>query len=112
MTFSFFTRIFGSTSNNNKFMKKLFLLLLALFAIINSKSQVQSDCTVPTELMTYYERDIKQLAVCRMFQIHSADTARVKIPREYIDTIAGGMAGLINLIEEIPQIDSPLQNLV
>ena len=87
-------------------MKKLYILLVVLAASSNVNAQVQSNCTVPPELLNYYERDIKHLAVCRMFEIHSPDTVNVTIPSEYIDTIAEGMAGIVNAIPVIPEADS------
>ncbi len=90
-------------------MKKLvisFLILNCVLCIVPfCGAQVQSDCTAPPEL-TSYDRDIKHLAVGRMFQIHSRDTSLVRIPQKYIDTIAKGMGGIIHAMPEIPESDS------
>jgi hypothetical protein len=87
-------------------MKKVIILIIALVGMIGAKAQVQSDCKVPSQLTMSYDRDIKHLAVCRMFQIHSPDTVMVTIPQEYIDTIAEGLAGIVNTIPVIPESDS------
>lgn len=87
-------------------MKKLYFLLFVLLWMAGAKAQVQSDCTVLPVLLNYYDRDIKHLALCRMFQTHSPDTVLVTIPQEYIDTIAEGMAGIVNAIPAIPASDS------
>lgn len=86
--------------------KKLITMLVVMIAISQVHSQIQSDCTIPPELITYYDRDIKNLAVCRLFETHSPDTALVKIPRGNIDTIAEGMASIFNALSVVPEIDS------
>lgn len=59
-------------------------------------AQQESDCTVPPLLMSEYERDIKNLALRRMYQCQSSDTALVNIPTHWQDTIAEGLAAIYN----------------
>lgn len=86
-------------------MKKL-ILLFVLVSIVNSiQAQVSSNCTVPQLLAIEYKRDIRQLATNRLFQLQSPDTALVRIPQEYIDTISEGLAAILNATS-IPERDS------
>lgn len=77
-------------------MKK-YLLLLVLVSLFNiSHAQVPSNCTVPPLLSSEYHRDIIQLAVQRLFELQSPDTILVTVPQQYIDTISGGLAAILN----------------
>jgi len=88
-----------------KKMKK-FLLLLVLSTIFNSsQAQVASSCMMPPLLANEYKRDITQLAVERLFQLQSPDTALVKVPPAYVDTISEGLAAIFNATS-IPERDS------
>ena len=87
-------------------MKKslsLFFVLVSTFNII--QAQVPSDCTIPQSLANEYNRDIKQLVANRLFQFQSPDTALVRIPQEYIDTISEGLAAIFNATS-IPERDT------
>lgn len=75
-------------------MKKLFILLL-VFASTLCRSQTPSDYSVPDELTTFYARDIKTLALKRMEQYQSPDLAFVRIPQTWQDTIAHGLAAIL-----------------
>lgn len=89
MTFKILTK-------RQKKMKQFFLLfvLISIFNII--EAQVPSSCTIPPLLANKYDRDIKQLATNRLFNLQSPDTALVRIPQVYIDTISEGLAAIFN----------------
>lgn len=76
-------------------MKQFLFLLIVLSSSIGMKAQNPSDCTVPYELSTFYERDIKSLALKRMEQLNSSDRAFIRIPKAWQDTIAQGMAAIL-----------------
>ncbi|GAB4277595.1 MAG: hypothetical protein Kow0068_00800 [Marinilabiliales bacterium] len=84
---------------------KIFVVLLMLSITINSFSQVQSDCNIPTELFSNYDFDVKNIAVRRIFEIGSSDTSEIDIPQAYMDTIWLGLAGIFNAMT-IPERDS------
>lgn len=84
---------------------KIISFFLTLGCSIGSLwAQIPSDCTVPNALYSTYERDLTQLATARLFETESADTALVRIPQAVIDSIAEGMAAIIN--SAIPEKDS------
>jgi hypothetical protein len=87
-------------------MKKLMVLIIVLLAIKGLIAQVQSDCTVPQELAYHWMPDIRHLALCRIYEIQSPDTVFVRIPAIYCDTIARGMAGIVNARSVIPEADT------
>jgi hypothetical protein len=76
-------------------MKKVFLLPMLLMCII-LHAQVSSNCNVPPLLAEEYDRDVKQLATYRLFEIQSPDTVLVTIPQEDIDSISQGLAAIFN----------------
>jgi hypothetical protein len=85
---------------------KTMIFILIFFIIANLIfSQVPSNCAVTPVLASEYEMDIKYLALKRIFQIQSPDTALVRIPKDYTDTVAGGMAAIVNAVNN-PQRDS------
>ena len=86
-------------------MKKLLLSLAAALLIFSASAQVASNCTVPPILSTEYFRDLRLLAINRMMYYNSPDTALVRIPQPWVDSIAGGMAAIFNATS-IPERDS------
>lgn len=77
-------------------MKK-WLLTLALAASGSiAMAQVQSSCTPPPQLVNQYELDVRNLALRRMFALHSPDTIQVTIPGAWKDTIMQGLAAIYN----------------
>ena len=86
-------------------MKNFTLVLILLVAVITCQAQVPSDCTIPPELATVYKSDIKNLALQRMYQLQTPDTALVSIPESYQDTIAEGLAAIFNAIS-LPERDT------
>lgn len=87
-------------------MKNYFGLIVILFLMLTScdktedkeclNPQQPSDCSVPSNLSSTYDLDIKQLAVKRMYEIKSPDTALFNIPTHWQDTIAEGLAAIYN----------------
>jgi hypothetical protein len=86
-------------------MKNLTLIILLLFSVVVVQAQTPSDCTVPYELIENYERDIKNLSLKRMTELNSPDFALISIPQVWQDTIAGGMAAIMNALS-LPESDS------
>lgn len=86
-------------------MKTTTTIFALILSIGIARSQVPSTCDIPFNLLNEYERDIAQLATYRLFLTHSPDTSLVTIPQEHIDTIAQGLAAIIN-VSSIPERDS------
>ncbi len=84
-------------------MKK-FCVIVFLFAVFTAKTQTPSDCSIPAELSTYYERDIKNMALRRMDQLQSPDLQLIRIPSSWQDTIARGLAAILQ--SGLPEADS------
>ena len=82
-------------------MKKLVLLLvvISIFDIVNAQT---NDSPL---LETEYERDIKNLALRRMYQVQSPDTTIIRIPQYWQDTIAEGLVAILNA-SSIPERDT------
>ena len=85
-------------------MKKLILLFIVLLPAFCT-GQVASSCIVPAQLYQEYKRDIKILALNRMYQLQSADTSLVQIPEVWQDTISEGLSAIFNATS-IPERDS------
>ncbi|MDO8899094.1 MAG: hypothetical protein Q7V19_15695, partial [Bacteroidales bacterium] len=86
-------------------MKKIAILIILLISTVILQSQTPSDCTIPYELIENYERDIKNLSLKRMAELNSPDFALISIPQTWQDTIAGGMAAIMNALS-LPESDS------
>lgn len=87
-------------------MRKIVILVLVVLSLSQGFSQiVPSSCTTPYLLNSIYEPDLKNLALRRLFEVHSPDTAFVKIPDIWIDTIRAGMSAIVNAVS-LPQRDS------
>ncbi len=84
-------------------MKKAILLFFIVCSI--SHAQVPSSCTVPQLLASEYNWDIKSMALRRIFDIKSPDTAQIRIPQAWQDTIAEGLAAIFNATS-IPERDT------
>lgn len=74
---------------------KNWLILFLAFTFGTSFGQNASSCSVPPELETAYERDIKTLAINRMQQLNSPDQHLIRIPKSWQDTIAQGLAAVL-----------------
>jgi hypothetical protein len=70
-----------------------------------SSAQVSSSCDIPQALIDAYHKDIVQLATKRLVDIQSPDTVFVRVPQADYDSIAGGMAAILNATS-IPESDS------
>jgi hypothetical protein len=86
-------------------MKNIAFSILLLFSFMILNAQTPSDCAVPQELIENYERDIKNLSLKRMAELSSPDFALISIPQAWQDTIAGGMAAIMNALS-LPESDS------
>jgi hypothetical protein len=87
-------------------MRKIVILLLVFLSLSQGFSQiVPSSCNTPYLLNSIYEPDLKNLALRRLFELQSPDTATVKIPEFWIDTIREGMSAIVNA-GSLPQRDS------
>jgi hypothetical protein len=84
-------------------MKKLLLFILGITSY--ASAQVSSSCDIPQLLIDNYNKDIVQLATKRIEDLQSADTAFVRVPQATYDSIAGGMAAILNATS-IPESDS------
>lgn len=86
-------------------MKNIAFSIMLLFSVVVLQAQTPSDCTIPYELIENYERDIKILSLRRMSELSSPDLALISIPQAWQDTIAGGMAAIMNATS-LPESDS------
>jgi hypothetical protein len=87
-------------------MKKSILFLSLILTLNNSFGQIiPSNCNPSDELLDQYALDIKNLALRRMWEVKSPDTAMVAIPQQWIDTVAGGLAAICNAVS-FPERDS------
>ncbi len=83
----------------------LFFGLILLLSINHFTAQTPSDCTTNSLLLNEYEQDIENLALRRMFDVHSGDTSLVVIPPYWKDTIAAGLAAIFNATS-LPERDT------
>lgn len=86
-------------------MKKLIILLIALFAMNGAMAQWPSSCDATEELESYYQDDVKDIAAQWLFDIHSPDTALIDIPQWSQDTVWSGLAAISNCYA-LPEVDS------
>jgi hypothetical protein len=87
-------------------MKSVIFLILVLMIMESSRGQiVPSDCTPSDVLVDYYTWDVRNLTLQRMFGLNSPDTALVRIPQAWQDTIMEGMAAISNAVP-VPERDS------
>ena len=79
-------------------MKRFFFsVILLLSASLSLHAQIQSSCAVPPALLRAYQNEIKDLALYRLYQIKSPDTALIEIPQAPQDTVAAAFAAVLNL---------------
>jgi hypothetical protein len=79
-------------------MKWLLSLFFLVFAHVFTTAQtVSSTCTPSAAFVYSYQNDAKDLALKRIYELHSADTARIEIPQIWSDSILNDMAGICNL---------------
>ncbi|MEL7421830.1 MAG: T9SS type A sorting domain-containing protein [Bacteroidota bacterium] len=85
-----------------KYLSSLFFVLCYL----TTSAQVPSNCSVPEALRTFYDQDVKGLAMKRMQAQNSPDNALIEIPASVQDSIFEGLAAILNVMNELPQADS------
>ncbi len=91
-------------------MKSLFTFLLILLAGKTALAQtVPSSCTPSTQLLQSYKNDVADLALQRIYEIGSPDTALIEIPQHYQDTIWQALAAVANT-GAILEADSVFRN--
>ncbi|PKP52492.1 MAG: hypothetical protein CVT92_08670 [Bacteroidetes bacterium HGW-Bacteroidetes-1] len=86
-------------------MKKILLLTYFVVSIQCANAQTPSTCTIPQELTDAYDRDIKSLALKRMSAVNSPDLHLINIPQSWQDTIAEGLAAIMNA-HSLPESDT------
>lgn len=87
-------------------MKSSILFLISLILLQGMvHAQTPSDCTPLPQLATLYRDDVKDLALQRIYALHSPDTALIKIPQRYQDTVLAGLAAICNT-DSLIQADS------
>jgi hypothetical protein len=77
-------------------MKSFLLFLLALRGFL-AFAQVPSSCIPSARLSHSYTDDVKDLALSRIYALHSPDTAVIEIPQRWQDTVMNGVAAICNL---------------
>jgi hypothetical protein len=90
-------------------MSRIVRELLSLCFIISFScvlvAQVPSNCTIPSQLINEYNKDIVQLATNYLVQTGNSDTVYIRIPQAYFDSVASGLAAIFNAAS-IPERDS------
>jgi hypothetical protein len=86
-------------------MRILFFYIFLITAPYKIFAQTSSICA-PSSLFTKaYDNDIKDLALERIYSLHSPDTSKIEIPDIYSDTIRNSMSAIFNL-DTLLQADS------
>lgn len=78
------------------------MLMLSYFQV---SSQIPSNCDVAPVLSTYYEADVKDMALKWLYAIDSPDTSLIDIPQWCQDTVRSGLAAIFNR-PDVPEVDS------
>ncbi len=86
-------------------MKKIFTAIFILLSFYVSIAQSNSNCDVPDVLRVKYDRDVKHIALQRIYQQNSPYKDSIIIPNSYQDSIWKPLAAIFNNIS-IPQRDS------
>jgi hypothetical protein len=84
-------------------MKKNVLLFFTIVFIQCLNAQFPSNCNVPPVLQHYYERDVRHLALKRIYELQSPARDSIIIPQNYKDTIWQAMAAVFNMIDFPPR---------
>jgi hypothetical protein len=85
--------------------QSIFILSFILTLNISFGQLIPSNCNPSDELLDQYALDIKNLALRRMWEVKSPDTALIAIPQQWVDTVAGGLAAICNAVS-FPERDS------
>ena len=86
-------------------MKTVILLLGCLALTVSLYSQIPSNCNVSPVLREHYDKDIKHLALERIFTQNSIYKDSVEVSQVHQDTIWQSLAAIFNLTNQ-PQRDS------
>src|ERR1039458_9040298 len=87
-------------------MKSSIFSFLILVNFINiTSAQIPSSCIPLPLLSSSYSDDIKDLALNRMYTVHSPDTNLINIPVIYQDSVLAGLAAIYNT-DTLLQADS------
>ncbi|OFX59922.1 MAG: hypothetical protein A2046_03340 [Bacteroidetes bacterium GWA2_30_7] len=90
-------------------MKKTLLYIIFIVCIQTINAQIQSSCEVPQVLQTFYEKDVKHLALKRITEQQSPFKDSIVIPQSYQDTIWEGLSAIFNLTT-VPDRDLVFDN--
>lgn len=90
-------------------MKKLLLFITVIICVHTINAQIPSSCIVPQVLQTYYDGDVKHLALKRIFAQQAPYIDSINVPQNYQDTIWQGLAAIFNLTPVIER-DSVFDN--
>ena len=91
-------------------MKKIFLLVSALFCAQTLKAQIPSSCVIPSVLQTNYDFDVKYAALKLIYSnITSPYRDSIKVPEIIQEPIWEGLAAIYNLTT-VPERDSAIDN--
>jgi len=86
-------------------MKKIAFLFLVLVSVQSLNAQIPSNCDVLPVLQSFYDRDVKHLALTRIYDQQSSAMDSINIPQSYQDTVWQAMAAVFNLTD-IPARDT------
>ena len=78
-------------------MKPLVTLFCFIMLFLSASGQTPSSCISAPFLDSFYENDVKDMALERMYTIRTADTGLINIPEVYRDTVRKGLASIFNL---------------
>lgn len=79
--------------------------LILVLAGEGVSAQTSSSCIPSGLLSSTYDKDVKDIAMQRIYAFHSPDTSLIDIPQRYCDTIIEGLAAICNL-DTLLQADS------
>jgi hypothetical protein len=78
-------------------MKSFIFLFFVLASIQTLNAQIPSSCNVLPVLQTYYDRDVKHLALKRIYNFNAPAMDSITIPQNYQDTVWQALAAIFNL---------------
>lgn len=84
-------------------MKRITLIFLSLICVDYVNAQIPSNCDVSSILQEYYDRDVKHLALKRIYEQQSPAIDSIIIPQNYQDTIWTALAAVYNLTNFPPR---------
>ena len=90
-------------------MKSVILLLGCLVLTASLYSQIPSNCSVSPVLREHYDKDVKHLALERIFSQNSPYMDSIEVSQVHQDTIWQSLAAIFNLTN-LPQRDSVFEN--